>query len=230
MKKRFIDLLSQHQLFVVPFLIFLAFAFCMEAIFPKADLFLLTNQYHSPFFDSFFQIETHLGDGKMLLFVGICLALVKYRYSLLTLIAFAYASVITQILKRIFHAPRPSKFFEDLYEIRTIPGLKIHEWNSFPSGHSVSAFTLAVILMHIIRYKYRGVIIFPLALLTIFSRTYLAQHFFQDIVAGSILGTVLTFQVIWWLENSSWYHSPKLDGRLRLFQRHKQANNEQNAK
>ncbi len=210
----FISLLRQHRSFVIPFLIFLVFAFGVEVFFSKTECFLLTNQYHSPFWDRFFMAITWLGDGKMVLLVGLCLCMVKYRYSLLMLASFAYSSVVTQVLKRIFHAPRPIIFFEGKQAIRTVPGCEVHEWNSFPSGHSTSVFTLAVVLMHIIPYKYRAWIIFPLALIVIFSRIYLAQHFLQDVMVGSILGTVLTLQMIWWLENTKWYHSSKLNGKL----------------
>jgi len=214
MSTRFINLLRKHYLFVIPYLIFLVFAFFVEISFSKADLFLLTNKYHSPFFDHFFMVITWLGDGKTVVLVGLSLCMVKYRYSVLTFFAFGYTSIITYVLKVLFNAPRPCVFFEGKCEIRTVPGLETHSWNSFPSGHSASAFTLSVVLMHILPHKYRGFILFPLALIIIFSRVYLAQHFFQDVVAGSILGTFLTLQMIWWLENTEWYRSPKLDGKL----------------
>ena len=105
-------------------------------------------------------------------------------------------------------------FFEGIHTIRTLDGYPVYRWNSFPSGHSVSAFTLAVVLTYILPNKHKHWIILPLAIITAFSRVYLAQHFFEDIVAGSILGVVLTFQLIWWLEKSTWYHSPKLEGKL----------------
>lgn len=214
MKTRFIDLIYKHCSFLIPFFIFLIGAFIIEANYSKADLFLLTNKYHSPFFDHFFMWVTWLGDGKVVLLVSLCLLMVKYRYGVLALLSFGYSAIVTQVLKRLFEAPRPSCYFEGKCDIRVIPGYEIHTWNSFPSGHSASAFTLAVVLMHILPYRFRAVIIFPLALIAIFSRIYLSQHFFQDVVAGSILGTVLTLQMIWWLENSKWYHSPKLDGKM----------------
>lgn len=214
MHTRFIDLLRKNRSFLIPFFIFLSLAFCIEAYFSKSDFFLLTNKYHSPLLDRFFILVTWLGDGKTVLLVGICLCMVKYRYAVLTLLSFGYTAVITQILKRFFEVPRPSCYFEGKCDIRTIPGHEIYSWNSFPSGHSTSAFALAVVLMHILSYRYRAAVIFPLALIVIFSRVYLAQHFFQDVVAGSILGTVLTLQMIWWLENAKWYHSPKLDGKM----------------
>lgn len=210
----FISLLRRHRSFIIPFFIFLVFAFAIEGFYSKAECFLLTNAYHSPFWDKFFLAITWLGDGKVVLLVGVALCLLKFRHSLLLLACFVYSSLVVQLLKYYFHAPRPVKFFEGLQPIRTVPGCDTHDWYSFPSGHSASAFTFAVVLMHMLPYKFRAWIIFPLSVLVIFSRIYLAQHFLQDVIAGSILGTVLSLQMIWWLENTKWYHSAKLDGKL----------------
>ncbi len=173
-----------------------------------------TNIRHNQFFDEFFMYCTMIGDPFTMILVTIGTLFIKYRYSLLIGLAYAYSQVIVQILKRIFNSPRPSKFFEGLNPIRTIQDYPLYEWNSFPSGHSTSAFALAVVLSYLLPYKRRHWIIIPIAILTAFSRVYLSQHFFQDVFAGAVLGVVLTFQLIWWLENTEWYHSPKLNGRL----------------
>ena len=214
MNKSFTELLIRHRSFIIPFLVLIIICFVIQLANSKTELFLRTNIYHNEFFDQFFKLSTMIGDGLTTVLVVIGMLFIKYRYSVLTLLAYAYTSVIVQVLKRIFNSPRPSKFFEGLDPIRTIEGYPLYEWNSFPSGHSTSAFTLAVVLTYLLPYKNRHWIIIPIAVITAFSRVYLAQHFFLDVVAGAILGVVLTFQLIWWLENTKWYHSPKLDGRL----------------
>ncbi len=150
----------------------------------------------------------------MTVIVVLVLLFFKFRYSVLAAITFAYSSLAIQALKYLFKAPRPVKFFENLTPIRTIEGYPVHEWNSFPSGHTASAFTLAVVLSYLLPHRQRHWIIIPLAALTAFSRVYLAQHFMEDIIAGSIIAVLMSFQMIWWLENSKWYNSPKLEGRL----------------
>ena len=150
----------------------------------------------------------------MTVIVVLVLLFFKFRYSVLAAIAFAYSSLVIQLLKYFFRAPRPVKYFEDIMPIRTIEGYPVYEWNSFPSGHAASAFTLAVVLSYVLPYRRRHWIVVPLAALTAFSRVYLSQHFIEDIMAGAIIAVVMTFQLIWWLENTKWYHSPKLEGRL----------------
>ena len=214
MPKSFLTLLQTKRFFIISYLVFLIFALIIVLIIPKADLFLLMNRHHNSFFDQFFKVITMLGDGLTLIMIGLCLLFVKYRYSLLILLAYLYSSIIVQLLKRLFNSPRPAKFFDGINPIRTIEGYPTYEWNSFPSGHSVSAFALAVVLVYLLPSRKSYLIILPIALIVAFSRVYLAQHFFLDVVAGSVLGVLLTFQLIWYLENSKWYHSPKLDGKI----------------
>ena len=183
-------------------------------VFSKTDLFLLINNKHNPFFDQFFKLNTWLGDGWITITVVFGMLFFKYRYAVLTALAYAYTSLAVQILKRLFNAPRPVKFFEDIAPIRTIDGYAMHEWNSFPSGHTASAFTLAVVLSYVLPYKHSYWILIPFAVLTAFSRVYLAQHFMEDIIAGSLIAVTMTLQLIYWLEHSYWYHAKKLDGRL----------------
>jgi membrane-associated phospholipid phosphatase len=109
---------------------------------------------------------------------------VKYRYAVLAILAYAYSSIIVQILKRIFDSPRPSKFFQGLNPIRTIEGYPLYEFHNFPSGHSTNAFTLAVVLAFILPNRKLHWVIIPVAILTAFSRVYLSQHFFQDVSSG----------------------------------------------
>lgn len=214
MRKSFSDLLYQYRNFFIPFQILILFGFGLMIIFSKEELFLWINSHHNSFFDEFFKLITFLGDGLTTVLIVLLLLFVKYRYAVFATIAFAYSSLIVQILKRIFHAPRPIKYFEEISPIRTIEAYSIHQWNSFPSGHTASVFTLAVVLTFIVKDKRYHRLILPLAALTAFSRVYLAQHFMEDIIAGAILGVMLTFQLMYNLENTKWYNSAKLNGRL----------------
>jgi len=214
MDKSFGGLLKRHLYFVIAFLILVIICSYIQFTNSKAELFLWTNIRHNEFFDRFFRYCTMIGDVFTMLIVTIGMLFIRYRFAVLAGLAYAYTSVIVQTLKRIFNSPRPSKFFEGLNPIRTIQDYPLYEWNSFPSGHSTSAFALAVVLTYLLPYKRRHWVIIPIAMLTAFSRVYLSQHFFQDVFAGAVLGVTLTFQLIWWLENSDWFYSPKLGGRL----------------
>jgi membrane-associated phospholipid phosphatase len=214
MNKSFVSLLKRHLPFIIPFLVLVVVCVIILLTNTKAESFLWTNIHHNEFFDEFFKAITLIADLRTTILIILGMVLIKYRYAILTAIAFSYSAVVVQILKRIFDSPRPSKFFDKLNPIRTIEGYPLYEVNSFPSGHSAAAFTLAVLLSYLMPHKKRHWLIIPMAVLIAFSRVYLAQHFFQDVFAGAVIGVVLTFQVIWWLENTAWYHSEKLDGKL----------------
>ncbi len=214
MRKSLYSIFVSNRSFLLPYLFFVILGYIIQASVSKPELFMWVNGHHSEFLDAFFPIYTMIGDGFAMTLITIGLLFVRFRYSVITASAYLFTSVVAQILKRIFGEPRPSKFFEGINPIRTIQDYPIYEWNSFPSGHSVSAFALAAVLSYLLPYRYRGYVILPFALLAAFSRVYLSQHFFQDVVAGSILGVMLTFILIWAFENSKWYHSDKLNGSL----------------
>jgi membrane-associated phospholipid phosphatase len=60
--------------------------------------------------------------------------------------------------------------------------------NSFPSGHTSTAYTLALLLAFLVRRRF-AIFLFPLlAFLVGYSRVYLAQHFVTDVLAGTVIG------------------------------------------
>ena len=65
-----------------------------------------------------------------------------------------------------------------------------HAWTSFPSGHSATAFSVAMLLA-ILYPRWRFAALF-VAVLIAFSRIFLAQHYLSDAIAGSYLGIVST--------------------------------------
>jgi membrane-associated phospholipid phosphatase len=70
--------------------------------------------------------------------------------------------------------------------------------HSFPSGHTCAAFSLFTFLSLLAsaRYQPLGLLFFILAALVGYTRMYLAAHFFADVYAGSILGTIGTI-LLW---------------------------------
>src|SRR5690606_11925214 len=105
--------------------------------------------------------------------------------------------------------------------LHMIPGYAVHWHNAFPSGHTTTAFSLALVLLYVLIRLGRTeqiwqYCLFATALLVGYSRIYLAQHFFGDVLAGAFLGTGLTGMLMWWMETSRWYHSRFMDQRLKI--------------
>lgn len=64
---------------------------------------------------------------------------------------------------------------------------------SFPSGHTMTAFAAAAILMY--ANKKFGIAAYILAALLAFSRLYLYVHFPTDVLAGAVIGTLIGIAV-----------------------------------
>ena len=160
----------------------------------KINSFVWVNKFHNPFYNGFFKIVTNLGNGFFMVLIGLGLILfMSFRHGMLILSSFLSSAVIVQALKRLVFTAhdRPVLFFEKLeIEIYKIPGLEYFHHFSFPSGHSTTAFALFTGLALFSKSNILKFLFIILACITAFSRVYLSQHFLEDIIAGSALGTI----------------------------------------
>ncbi|MCK5595511.1 phosphatase PAP2 family protein, partial [bacterium] len=103
-----------------------------------------------------------------------------------SIIAILFGGIIVHILKELVQRPRP--LAEPLFEAIKINvcGRGLCGKNSFPSGHSQAAFSVATVLSGY--YKKRLLLFYLLAGLTAFSRVYIGVHYPFDIIAGSMIG------------------------------------------
>lgn len=192
----------------------------------KGDLVLYFNSMYSPAANTFFAMYTHAGDGIM--FVAICLLLVlfiKIRWGILGFMGFAISGLFSQFFKHVVFgpAPRPHKYFEGKVPLEIFDGQTIALFNSFPSGHSTSAFALFTFLA-LLAWRWHSAVIlfFCAAVLAGISRIYLAQHFTEDVFAGGVTGFITMCMLFYLLEErkAAWISKPSLDKPLiRLWNR-----------
>lgn len=175
----------------------------------KDSLFWALNQQHTYPGDLFFSYFTHVGDGLMMIGLGVVLmGLGKRRLGLLLIISFLFSGLIVQICKKGKPEPRPGRYFTEVSRIHKVRDQPLTGNNSFPSGHTTTAFAMFAMLAlftgsHILQLCY-----FLMALLVAYSRIYLGQHFFKDVYAGAILGYLCTLLIVWIFRNK------ELGGRL----------------
>ena len=171
----------------------------------KGDFLLWLNAHHNPGSDFFFKYWTHLGDGLVFAFLGILFIMTSYYNTIVLIFAVISQTIIVQGLKRFVFddVVRPKLFFEDFDAIYQVPGVEIHASNSFPSGHTATAFTVAVLLSLLIKNKYWTSLLMALAILVGLSRVYLLQHFFIDIYFGSLIGFFNVLIIYSFMESST---------------------------
>lgn len=159
----------------------------------KGPSHLLVNQWHSPEADIFFKYMTHLGDGAVFAVVIVVLAFAKFRWALYELTAALMTLIFVFITKQIIFKgmPRPTKYFEDQEVLHLVEGVKMHAWNSFPSGHTITAFAIFMILVLIVKNNYLKFLFVLIAILAGYSRVYLSQHFLGDVLSGAIIGCLI---------------------------------------
>ncbi|MBZ4188905.1 phosphatase PAP2 family protein [Niabella beijingensis] len=97
-------------------------------------------------------------------------------------------------LKKIFVVPRPAALFNSNSFI--IVGKKLSGFNSLPSGHSITIFTILTVLLFAftpqkLKYKilfFLSVIIIGLVL--VFTRVGVGAHYPLDVITGGIIGYI----------------------------------------
>lgn len=198
------DTLKENKYFLLPWLlILLAFSILMLS-YSKTELHLISNNLNSPFFDQFFRYATWLGDGIIVAVVAVILLFVSFRYTIAFLIGSLITSGIVHLFKKVLLTDvyRPSKYFELFEEtkLHLIEGVNLHSLQSFPSGHSATAFSVFFFFALILHRPGLKVLMFILALTVAYSRVYISQHFLLDITVGSFIAVTVVFFIFIWVE------------------------------
>ena len=150
------------------------------------------QQLHTPLVDKFMIFVTTLGNGGVFwLVLAIILLCTKKtrRCGWLILVSMAICYLLGNLaLKNIVGRARPCQIDTSILLKIPMPG----EY-SFPSGHTLHAFTAATMIF--LHHKKAGVACLILAVLIAFSRMYLFVHFPTDVLAGMLLGIIVAHTV-----------------------------------
>ncbi len=173
----------------------------------KIEFFLFLNNDMGRVSDIFFQYYTYAGDG--VLWIGwFIFVIVSKKYNLLPLLfsAIIFSTAITQFSKQVIlpDEARPLLAISDQHLVHYVNGVTVHSINSFPSGHTVTAFTFCILIALLSKKKVWPIATFVAASLVGYSRIYLGQHFPLDIAAGMLVAVcTMLFSVLVqkWFDN-----------------------------
>lgn len=210
-------LFNKNRYFLIPYVLFLSICGILILSNSKTELHILSNEANSPFLDSFFKYATHLGDGAFIAVLTIILLFIKYRYAFAFLTGSLLTSLVVNLFKKVLlhDIYRPSKYFElyETYQLHIVEGVKLHSLQSFPSGHTATAFNLFFTMALLVKNNYLKLFFFVTAVVIGYSRVYISQHFLQDIAVGSIFGVAFIFFSWLWFEkiNKKWLEKSLLN-------------------
>ena len=188
--------------------------------YPKLELHLLLNSYHTRLQDMFFTYYSMIAEGPIYALGLLPLFWKQLRLTLFFGISELSGGAILQVLKHLFSMPRPASAFENCPDmvLPVVEGISMHHSNSFPSGHASTFFVFCTCVAIYLTFrrqanakqtKLRTFVLFnatlllllSLAALGAYSRVYLSQHFLSDVCVGSIIGFVTPCLVFYFGRN-----------------------------
>jgi len=180
------------QYFLIPYFAVFSILTFFVATMPKYELHLAMIANRSLFADYFFKIWTEFG-ASFPYFIIAGLFFWRYSAGVFLVLSQSLGGLLSFVIKNIFKEPRPKLYFQ-LYHpeivLPVVPGVKLWSTNSFPSGHTITAFALFFGIALTVKNKWLKFACFIAAALVGYSRIYLSQHFAIDVLCGSLIGII----------------------------------------
>jgi membrane-associated phospholipid phosphatase len=204
------DVLQRIRLFFILYLILLCCCLVIKLFYTKDEIYFAVNSRNYPWADFITPYITDLGNGWTIVALAALIALFNYRIAFLTVTTFIVTSLSVQVVKFIFDAPRPKLYFkEQISKLHFVKGIDILSHNSFPSGHTLTAFAIGLLIAYLVKNKTWSILLILYGILVGYSRMYLSEHFFEDVIGGSVLGVFLTIFWIRFIDSRKFINSAK---------------------
>jgi membrane-associated phospholipid phosphatase len=204
------DVLYRVRYFLIPYIAVLCACLVIKLLFTREEIYFAVNGLYSNWADWAAPYITDAGDGLTVIVISVILLLFSYRAAFLLSTSYAITSLVAQALKYSFDMPRPKVYFEGkLDKAHFVKDLYILTVHSFPSGHTVTAFSAGVVLTYLVKDKRWGLLFLITAIIIGYSRMYLSQHFFEDVLAGSVVGTLVTLLWVSYIDRKQFLNSPR---------------------
>ena len=162
----------------------------------EGALWWIAQRLRMAWLDPLVMFYTNLGNGG-LCFIAVALLLLAFRQTrkagATALTALAFGAVVTNLtIKPLISRARPWVVLKTLETLATSG-----DPNSFPSGHTCSAFAFGVAVAAVLPWKWAKAAALIAAALMGFSRLYVGVHFPSDVLAGAVIGTLCGLLGAW---------------------------------
>jgi membrane-associated phospholipid phosphatase len=191
------ELIKKNPYFFSLFTLFVIISGVLLYNMEQGDAIFFFSERRSDFGDVFFTYFTKVGEEWAYPFVlAALLYFIKprnFRFFFFVPLLGAFVALVSYFSKLFFRHPRPILYFERnglLEEVVKVADVSLYGgMNSFPSGHTMSAFALYAFFAFMLPNKRMvGALLLLVALLVGISRIYLVQHFLEDVYLGAIIG------------------------------------------
>ncbi len=201
----------ENNWFFIPTAMFFGFCGVLAILVPYGQELLFFNDLRFEPFNTIFRLLTYGGEAVAYLIVGVVLLFWRPRFALMIALMGILALPVMYMMKDAIGVDRPITFLEKksvAQQVVLVPSIHLNRGQtSFPSGHTMAAFALCSLLSLMLGRKRAqwGLLFAFLAILVGVSRIFLVQHFLVDVLAGAVLGLLLSGLV--WITSAKYLPS-----------------------
>jgi len=162
---------------------------------------------------------TRLPELAYIIFVIILGLFTEKRMFLSIVIAMCISGLLIYVFKHQLFADfnRPFYWLNGTHTpFHHVQGIRLHSNNSFPSGHTLAAFSTLALIGFVSKNGWVQFLLFLLACLSGYSRVYVAQHYLMDVYAGALIGFTVAlscYYIVHRLFKTPYWLSPLLKFR-----------------
>jgi membrane-associated phospholipid phosphatase len=214
-----LSIIEKNKSYLSFYLLFFMALFTYQLAFYQTDALFFFSHHRSGFLNGFFLFITRLGEEFSYLILALWFLYKNERKTILKVIITAIAVlVISIILKFIFSHPRPITFLEGqgvMNQMTLVNDYILRGMNSFPSGHTMSAFALySGLAFHFPKHKNWQIGLLVVAILVGVSRVYLVAHFPEDVLLGSALGVFIALGIEYYFSKKIYLKVKKIEPKI----------------